>query len=281
MDLQADSEVGKDEPMRTVLMSPWKGGTPRRLCNNLNLILRTPDQYELDKHKHLVGLIVNWGCSRVLGAGPKMLNPASSVACASSKLACIKRLHEKAVPTLEFTLERPKAENWLKTSSVVGHFNLHAHSAQGLDLIKKGTQLPESHGRESYKLFTRYFQKAVECRVHCIQGEGGKYKALYLQKKRVKEGRLAEFGLEESPQTYIRTYDNGWIFARDVSTDLRAVELACAAMQAVGLAYGAVDIMINTDNYVVGEINTAPGLEGQALAFYVSNLGAMIERNRR
>lgn len=263
--------------MSTVLLSPWRGGTPRRLCNNLKMLLRTPDQYEKDPRKSAVRLIVNWGCHKVLGAGPKMLNPASAVACAANKLSCLKRMHEKVIPTLEYTLERPKAEDWLRTTSVVGHHNLHAHSGQGLELFKKGTGIT----RDDIKMYTRYFAKKVECRVHCIQTEGGKYKCLYLQKKRILEGRFKEFDLTESPETWIRTYDHGWIFARDVSTDLRAVELACKAMDATGLAYGAVDIMFNEDNYVVGEINTAPGLEGQALAFYVNHLGAMIERNQR
>lgn len=258
-------------------MSPWRGGTPRRLCNNLNLILRTPDQYEKDKAKNKTSLIVNWGCRRVLGAGPKVLNPPSAVAIASNKLHCLKRLHDKGVPTLEFTLEQAKAEKWLDRVSVVGHFNLHAHSGQGLELFKKGGAVT----RKDISLFTKYFPKKVECRVHCIQVEGGKYKCLYLEKKRVLEDRYKEFDIQESPETFIRTYDNGWIFARHVSTDLRAVELACAAMAACDLAYGAVDVMYAGEDYVVGEINTAPGLEGQALGFYITHLGAMIERTRR
>lgn len=223
------------------------------------------------------GLIVNWGCSRVLGAGPKILNPASAVACACNKLSCLKRLHDKVVPTLEYTLERSKAEEWLKKSSVIGHFNLHAHSGQGLTIFKKGAAVD----RDDIKLYTKYFPKKVEARVHCVQQADGKYKCLYLEKGRVSEGRWSEFDLTESPQTYIRTWDNGWIFKRNVNTDLQACNIAAKAMDACGLAYGAVDIMFKDDVYVVGEINTAPGLEGQCLAFYVTNLGEMIERNRR
>lgn len=267
--------------MKTVLMSPWRGGTPRRLCNNLGLLLRTPDQYELDKAKHQIGLIVNWGCCRVLGAGPRILNPASAVAGAANKLSCLKRLHDKIIPTLEYTLSRSAAVEWVQKSSVIGHFNLHAHSGQGLELFKKGSEIPEHHGSSPFKLWTKYFPKKVECRVHCIQTEGGDYRCMYLEKKRVSKGRYEEFDLTEAPETWIRTWDNGWIFARDVSSDLQAVDLAKRAMAAVGLAYGAVDIMSKGDDHVVGEINTAPGLEGQALAFYVANLGALIERNKK
>lgn len=263
--------------MRTVLMTPWRGGTPRRLATNLNLLRRTPDEWEKDPNKSKVGLIVNWGCSRVLGAGPKVLNPASSVALASNKLNCLRKLHEKAIPTLEFTLERIKAEAWLKSASVVGHFNLHAHSGQGLELFKKGTGI----SRDDIKLYTRYFPKKVEARVHCILKEDGKYQSLYLEKGRVSEGRWSEFDLTETPQTYIRTWDNGWIFKRNVNTDLAACHLAAQAMAALGLAYGAVDIMHKDGEYVVGEINTAPGLEGQCLAFYLTHLGAMIDRSKK
>ena len=263
--------------MRTVLLSPWRGGTPRRLCNNLNLIGRTPDQFMKDPQRPKIGLVVNWGCSKVLGTNIPTLNVGSAVAVAANKLSCLKRLHEKGIPTLEWTLEQAKANDWLKTNSVVAHFNLHAHSGQGLELFKKGS----TAARQDIKLYTRYFPKKVECRVHSILDENGKYKSLYLEKKRVKEDRFEEFGLQETPQTYIRTWDNGWIFAREVTVDLRACQLAAEAMAACGLEYGAVDIMFNDDKYVVGEINTAPGLEGKALGFYVTHLGAMIDRNRK
>jgi len=262
--------------MRTVLLSPWRGGTPRRLCQNLNLIRRTPAEWEMDKAKNKVGLIVNWGCTKVLGAGPKILNPCSAVAVAANKLNCLKRLHEKEIPTLEYTLKRGEALEWLTTSSVVGHFNLHAHSAQGLELFKKGGQIT----REDIHLYTKYFPKKTECRVHCIQGADGKYRSLYLEKGRVLEGRWEEFNLEGTPETYIRTYDKGWIFKRNVSTNLAAVALAAKAMHACGLAYGAVDIMFNDKKMLVGEINTAPGLEGQCLAFYITHLGELITRNK-
>lgn len=208
-------------------------------------------------------------------SGVKMLNPGSAVALAANKLSCLRKLSEKAVPTLEHTLEQMRAETWLSSSSVIGHHNLHAHSGQGLELFKKGTAIT----RKDIKLFTRYFPKKTECRVHCIQQADGKYRSLYLEKKRVKADRFTEFNLEASPQTWIRTWDNGWIFARDVSVNLAAVELAATAMSAVGLAYGAVDIMFNEEKMIVGEINTAPGLEGQCLAFYIAHLGSMIERN--
>ena len=263
--------------MRTVLLTPWYGGTPRRLANNLNLLRRTPDEWETDKQKNKVGLIVNWGCSRVMGAGPQVLNPASSVAKASNKLSCLKVLHDKIIPTLEYTLDRKQAEEWLKKTSVIGHFHLHAHSGQGLELFKKGNAIT----RDDIKLYTKYFPKKVEARVHCILNENGKYSCLYLEKGRVSEGRWSEFDLTETPSTYIRTWDNGWIFKRNVNTDLAACELASKAMAALGLSYGAVDIMHRDGVYVIGEVNTAPGLEGQCLAFYVTHLGALIDRNKK
>ena len=263
--------------MRTVLLTPWYGGTPRRLANNLNLLRRTPEMWDADKQKSKVGLIVNWGCSKVLGSGPKVLNPASCVAQASNKLSCLRKMHDAVIPTLQFTLDRNEAESWLKTSSVVGHFNLHAHSAQGLELYKKGGKVT----RDDIKLYTRYFPKKVEARVHCIIGEDGKYRCLYLEKGRVSEGRWTEFAIEGTPETYIRTYDKGWIFKRNVNTDLRACDLAAKAMAALGLSYGAVDIMHKDGEYVVGEVNTAPGLQGQCLSFYVNHLGSLIERSRK
>lgn len=269
--------------MPNIILSPWRGGTPRRLAKALGLILRTPDmmredieRYESLKNKKLVHLkpiktIVNWGCSCPTPMGDKVLNRAPAVAAASNKLRTFKILHEKKIPTLEYTKERKIAEEWHQNHSVIAHVDVHGHSGSGLVLWKKEdtSKCPEA------QVYTKYFPKKTECRIHVIRTADG-FKHMYLEKRRIRKERYADFGLTDTPDTYIRTYENGWIFARQVEEDVTAVALAKITMSTLLLDYAAVDILKRNNQYLIGEVNTAPGLEGESLQFYIDHLKTMI-----
>jgi hypothetical protein len=262
---------GVKDVLSNIMVSPWKGGTPRRLCNALGLLLKTPNQLKLDDpNKKSQRTLINWGCSVPYSSYGKVLNTPPAVASASNKLTCFRILTDAHIPTLEFTVSKEVAKKWLPSASVIAHTDLHGHSGSGLQHIEKGaTELPDA------KVYTRYFAKKSECRVHVIRGVTF-VEHMYLEKKRISPDRYAEFGLTESPTTYIRTYENGWIFARDVIEDNEAIKLAYRTVETLRLDYAAVDIMKKGMTYVVGEVNTAPGLEGQALDFYVRNLRKLI-----
>jgi glutathione synthase/RimK-type ligase-like ATP-grasp enzyme len=231
---------------------------------------------ELFKHRYQHGIlphgiknVVNWGCYNWSVRGKvRVLNPGHAVVVGANKLATFRQMDTCKIPTLEWTTEHDKAREWIKSTSVVCHTDLHAHSGRGLVLARKGdSTVPVA------KLYTRYFPKTIESRVHVVKSLSQGYRAFYLQKKRVLEDRYEEFNLEDTPDTFIRTHDRGWVFARNVIRDEQAVELGIRAAKAAGLDYGAVDIMINKKGDMkVGELNTAPGLEGQCLAFYVNGI---------
>jgi RimK-like ATP-grasp domain len=257
--------------MKNIMVSPWKGGTPRRLCKALDLTLMSIQEMQerhrdSDKHRTLV----NWGVSAPFPGFGNTLNRAPAVATAANKLATFRILKSAKIPTLEFTKDKNEALKWLEYASVICHTNLHGHGGSGLELVHKGgAELPPA------KVYTKYFAKKTEARVHVIKGLSW-VEHLYLEKRRIGRERWAEFDIEESPTTYIRTYENGWIFARNVVEDSHAVKLAMLTMECLHLDYAAVDIMRRGGTYVVGEVNTAPGLEGQSLEFYVNNLRKII-----
>ena len=72
--------------------------------------------------------------------------------------------------------------------------------------------------------------------------------------------------------TKIRNHKNGWVYAREgitIPDDLE--QQAFNTMQALGLKFGAVDLIWNeheNKSYVL-EVNTAPGLVGTTLSKYV------------
>src|SRR5438128_2711102 len=123
--------------MKNLMVSPWKGGTPRRLCKALNLSLLSISEMESipsDRHRTLV----NWGVSRPFTGFGKVLNRAAAVATASNKLATFRILKDAKIPTLEFTKSQEEATGWLGSSSVICHTNLHGHGGSGLEIVHKG-----------------------------------------------------------------------------------------------------------------------------------------------
>jgi hypothetical protein len=77
----------------------------------------------------------------------------------------------------------------------------------------------------------------------------------------------------------VRNHDNGFIYARNegVEPPHQVLEQAVLAVKAIGLDFGAVDIIYNEYNEVaiVLEINTAPGLTGSTLTGYAERFKAM------
>lgn len=264
--------------MSVVMTSAWRGGTPRALSRELGIPYVTLRDRRLDSALRNADLIVNWGTARVFSSPTRVLNLPSSVARASNKLSCFRALDAAKVDTLEWTTSFQEAEAWLEQNSIIGHFDLHGHSGSGLELFKKGTGIT----RTDCKLFTRYFKKDIESRVLMCR-VGDKYQSMYMEKVRCAPEKRAARGLDSSPDTYIRTWNNGWNFARSVELDGIAVDLAAKAMVALRLDFGAVDIMKKSSvrgvagQWKVGEVNTAPGLEGMTLSFMARNIAKSIQ----
>lgn len=259
-----------------LFISPWKSSTPRALSRHLGVRLLRLNQ--LGEHAK-ARVIVNWGCSNLHSAdGAITLNQPQCVRLAANKLQCFKTMESHKIPTLEFTKDRETAIVWNEKGSVIAHNDLHGHSGSGLVRLepKTGLQLfPHCN------LYTRYFQKTRELRVLCIR-RGDTYDTMFLEKKRILPERYKEFGLEGKPDHFIRTHANGWIFSREAEVLPGSTELAKRACQALGLHFGAVDILAKPVGSAwdsrVGEVNSAPGLEGQTLEFFKEGLARLISR---
>lgn len=76
----------------------------------------------------------------------------------------------------------------------------------------------------------------------------------------------------ESPHSWIRSWDGGWMISYDGQTcRQRHRDLAHAAVAALGLDFGAVDIGERADqSLVVFEVNRAPGLMGGTISAYAA-----------
>jgi len=111
-------------------------------------------------------------------------------------------------------------------------------------------------------MYTRYVRKADEFRVHVFDGQ-----VIDVQQKRKRRDVP-----NDDVNYQIRNARYGWVFCRDgVQAPDSVLDAAIAAVAALGLDFGAVDIGYNRQRSMpyVFEVNTAPGLEGTTLDSYV------------
>lgn len=256
-----------------IIISPWRSATPRTLSKFLGARLVKLE----DVGRVHAKAIINWGCSGLHGAtATQVINDPHCVQLAANKLFCLNTMKADKIPTLEYTKKREEALEWNQKSSIIAHIDVHGHSGSGLKRLEPKTALAEFPYCD---LYTKYFAKDKELRVLCIR-HGDTFDTMFLEKKRILPERYAEFGLAGKPDWFIRTHANGWIFSREAEVLPGTTELAKRAMHAIGLHFGAVDILAKPMGGAggtawdcrVGEVNTAPGLEGQTLEFFKSGL---------
>lgn len=213
-------------------------------------------------------LIINWGCSDYSEyhsqfQGATIWNHPEHVRVAANKLLTFEQLNAFGVPVVCYTPNKAIALAWLTEHDVVVRHKLRGHSGDGIEIIKKGeSELP------SAPLYTQYRPKKYEYRVHVMFG-----KVIDVTRKIRDPDR-------EPVSWQIRSHQNGFIFARANLKHKEQVEpVAIEALQALGLEFGAVDIIIDEKSHepLVLEVNTAAGLEGQTLQSYVDGFRAKLE----
>lgn len=200
--------------------------------------------------------LINWGNTQA-GAWfgvPKILNTCESIKKATNKLEAFQFLSDDGVSVVPWTTDKVKARLWQKedNSTIVARQKLTGHSGEGIIIVEPHEVIPDA------PLYTRYIFKEKEFRVH-ICGS----KVIDTQRKIKDPDR-------EVVTWKVRSHANGFIFARNnIDPDADRDELAVAACNALGLDFGAVDIIQDKKGcYYVLEINTAPGLEGQTVERY-------------
>jgi D-alanine-D-alanine ligase-like ATP-grasp enzyme len=114
---------------------------------------------------------------------------------------------------------------------------------------------------EDTQLFTRGIKDGKEYRVHVFKGV-----VIDIVEKRRRNG------VDESvADSSIRNLANGYVYCReDVSLALNGKLAAISAVVALGLDFGAVDLIYKDDKPYILEVNTAPGLEGTTMTRYVN-----------
>lgn len=177
----------------------------------------------------------------------------------TNKLQQLRAFNQHGVQTVEWTEDKQEA---LGYEVIYARTKLSGHSGEGI-VVAAGADLEVPDA----PLYTSGITGGRrEYRVHVIGDQH------YIQQKKRRSGAV-------DISNDIRNHHTGWVYTTGTMTTPPAglVEEASKAVQALGLTYGAVDIITKAGNLWVLEVNTAPGLEGSTLDFYVNNFEQLLE----
>jgi glutathione synthase/RimK-type ligase-like ATP-grasp enzyme len=200
--------------------------------------------------------VINWGCSNL----PEKLlvcdviNAPEAVCKAANKLLAFEAMAMAGVLTPRFSTVAKDAMEWGYVKVVCRH-KLTGHSGEGIEIVQENAAMPDA------PLYVEYIKKKEEYRVHVAFGH-----IIDVQRK----GRNRDVP-DEDVNWQVRNHGNGFIYMRGgVALTDRCRALALAAVESLGLDFGAADIIWNErdDTYYVLEVNTAPGLSGTTLEKY-------------
>lgn len=208
-------------------------------------------------------MLINWGCS-VSRQAPH-LNNTTRVAAAVNKLAAFKTMHVAGVSIPTYTDIPPGVDVNVGNGIWLERFDVAGHGGKGINVIRPG----EKWSEQDAPLYVQYIPKLLEFRVHVF--------SLPFQRDTLVRQKLGVEGFVRGrDQRLIRNTDNGYVLGlpRDADKAELAKTEAVKAVEALGLHFGAVDVIIGRDDgkaYVL-EVNTAPGIEaGSVVDFYKSN----------
>lgn len=212
--------------------------------------------------------IINWGSSQLpdqVLACEKIFNSPAAVRNASNKLKSFELFAQADVSIPPFFTDYGDAEDYMVDNGgvMVCRTKLAGHSGEGIEIAETVDELVRA------PLYTLYIPKKEEYRYHVFQGH-----VVDIQRK----ARKREVP-DEAVNWKVRNLDGGFIFAREgVVASPVASEEAVKAVAALGLDFGAVDIIWNEreDKYYVLEVNTAPGLAGSTLEGYAQRFSEVL-----
>lgn len=205
--------------------------------------------------------VINWGAGTLpdqIEACQRIINPPQAIRNASNKLTAFRAFEKAEVSIPQFFTTKEAAREYLEQNpgaSVVCRTKLNGHSGEGIVIADSVPTLVDA------QLYTAYVKKQEEYRYHVFMGA-----VVDIQRKARKRDVA-----DEAVNWQVRNLDGGFIFAREgVVESPVASEEALKAVAALGLDFGAVDIMWNQreNKYFVLEVNTAPGLAGTTLEGY-------------
>lgn len=236
----------------TILLYPRIAGKPaRRVATAMNIPARRhPPNTRVD-------VLIRYGNAERIRFAPRFtINTREAILGNANKLRSLQIMSEAGVSVPPFGITTHGLSYPIVGRSL-SHFG-------GRDI--RFYDAPEEVAMWPSDFYVQFIPKQREYRVHVAFGQIIKY-----NKKVYTEGRVQR----RDPRIW--NARNGYRFVR--TPYRRRFESAVDAVQSLGLDFGAVDMILSTDNtmYVL-EINTAPGNKGSSLTVqaYADALNARI-----
>lgn len=201
--------------------------------------------------------------------GVTMLNNPNAVKNSVDKVNALTIFKANGVPCLEFSTNAKEVHGKLSTKyriEWVARETATGKQGKGIVPIYGGQEYgPEGEAFPMAPLYTKFYDKTHEFRVHVFRG-----KVIdYVQKKRMGKQKLSSLGINE-PDMLIRNHKRGWVFAHnDIIRDKFIEQIAVQAANCLGLDYAGIDILAKIDengkvlDAVVCESNSAPGMSSK------------------
>lgn len=214
-------------------------------------------------------LVLNYGTSHSpswsFGDKSVVINHPDKIINSISKVKSHALFTDSGIPRLEQTIDRELASKWVQEGSAVLCRRDGLSGGRGITFVPKGSPgpLPQSD------FYTKYFPKTHEYRAHVVRG-----RLIDLTQKRLKNGATKD-ETDASEAKVVRSLENGWIHAHEFTIDQGtrdSIEKAAVqAVEALGLDFGAVDILFmeprkkgnKPARLAVCEVNSAPGLSNE------------------
>ena len=206
-------------------------------------------------------VVINWGCGSSLPRAVRschVINSSEAVYNAIDKPTFLRLCTISGVRTVPWTDRTWEAQLWLdRGDTVFCRTQLHGRQGQGIVVVEPGGEIIRAN------LYTKYIEALREYRMHVCDGE------VIAVHRKVQTGEPEDVANEN----YIKNTRNGWVFRRVSRYPRDCATQAIAAIKAVGLDFGVVDVLWQSDQpercqlqegaggaYVL-EANTAPGID--------------------
>jgi len=250
--------------MGRIIIFPYKmfSGSSRQLAESLRNTQNDTKIVRVYADRHYSprnnDFIVNWGNSiEPDWAYNTILNKPSAVALAVDKIKTFNKLKEMGVRTVPYTLDYNEAVEW---DLICERHLTRAYGGRGI-------RISDPSSLNSAPLYTKFMPNSEEYRVHVFKGEVIDYSKKY---KRI-DGELVF-----SNDGYVKNRANGWEFLREVEQREGVSKRAIEAVEALGLDFGAVDVIRHRGDtgwksYVL-EVGTACGLSPKGVQAYTNKI---------
>lgn len=219
---------------------------------DINIIRHRNSKYVWRANK----VVINWG-----GSGPDLerkvatwINDPRNTPTAQDKIAAFRAMQNARVSIPGWTTDYNVALQMVRDGTkVVARATTTGMEGRGITIVTEERNLPR------VPLYTQYIPKKFEYRIHVVDGQ------------MIDAQRKVRAAGHENKDFHVRNTANGFVFQRQgVTIPERVREAAIAAVAAVGLDFGGVDVIYNErrDSAYVLEINTAPGIMGTTVQNY-------------